>query len=80
MPFRIVGVVGSNPIRSTKTKGTTKVVPFVLGSAAQWAAPPFGDSNTRGRQSRPTSAVSIALRAVARRNAAPAAVLFFFLF
>ena len=37
----------------SKTKGTTKVVPFVLGSAAQWAAPPFGDSNARGRQSRP---------------------------
>ena len=31
-------------------KGTTKVVPFVLGSAARRAAPPSGDSNARGRQ------------------------------
>ena len=27
-----------------KTKGTTKVVPFVLGSAGRWPAPPFGIS------------------------------------
>ena len=40
-------------LRCSKTKGTTKVVPFALGSAAQRAAPPFGDSNARGRQSRP---------------------------
>ena len=44
---------GSIPFTCSKTKGTTKVVPFVLGSAAQRAAPPSGDSNARGRQSRP---------------------------
>ena len=40
-----------------KTKGTTKVVPFILGSAARRAAPPFGDANARGRQSRPSAKV-----------------------
>ena len=35
---------GSIPFTCSKTKGTTKVVPFVLGSAAQRAAPPFGIS------------------------------------
>ena len=68
------GRAGSTPASRTKTKGTTKVVPFVLGSAAQRAAPPFGDFNARGRQSRPISAPSAALRAVALRNAAAAAV------
>ena len=47
MPFRIAEVEGSIPFESTKKKDTTQVVSFFLGSAAQWAAPPFGDSNAR---------------------------------
>ena len=45
MPFRIAEVEGSIPFESTKKKDTTQVVSFFLGSAAQWAAPPFGDPN-----------------------------------
>ena len=47
------GRAGSTPASRTKTKGTTKVVPFVLGSAGRWPAPPFGDFNPRVGKARP---------------------------
>ena len=53
---------------------TRKEVEDFLSSDLAEMPPPFGDSNARGRQSRPVSAPSAALRAAALRNAAAAAV------
>ena len=38
---------GSNPCARTKSKGTTKVVPFVLSSVSRWPAPSFGIGHAR---------------------------------
>ena len=55
MPFRIVGVVGSNPIRSTRMKKSICICRWIFSfwASRPLAAPPFDDSNARGRQSRP---------------------------